>query len=205
MNQSTCKIDGCDEPHKARGWCVKHYQRWRKHGSPSDRPRPSAARSGRKRCNECGVTQPLSAFYRRSGKPGYISRCKPCHSAHQAARYKHDPERARIYYLANRERVLSASRAWSSDNADRRNEYKMRRRAHLRTNIPAGQIKARMEYFGNRCWMCGGNADTVDHVKPISKGGAHLLANLRPACRRCNSGKSGRWFGALHLDRFIRN
>lgn len=29
-----CVIEGCDRPHKAHGWCVTHYQRWRKHGDP---------------------------------------------------------------------------------------------------------------------------------------------------------------------------
>ena len=23
-----CSIEGCNKPHKARGWCNKHYQRW---------------------------------------------------------------------------------------------------------------------------------------------------------------------------------
>jgi hypothetical protein len=34
MAQGTCKIDGCDGAHLARGWCSKHYRRWRKHGDP---------------------------------------------------------------------------------------------------------------------------------------------------------------------------
>lgn len=29
-----CKVDGCDEPKCARGWCSKHYAMWRKHGDP---------------------------------------------------------------------------------------------------------------------------------------------------------------------------
>jgi hypothetical protein len=29
-----CVIPGCPEPHIARGWCYRHYQRWRKYGDP---------------------------------------------------------------------------------------------------------------------------------------------------------------------------
>jgi hypothetical protein len=30
----TCDIKGCKEPHEARGWCSKHYHRWRTWGDP---------------------------------------------------------------------------------------------------------------------------------------------------------------------------
>jgi 5-methylcytosine-specific restriction endonuclease McrA len=46
-------------------------------------------------------------------------------------------------------------------------------------------------------------AQTMDHVVPIARGGIHELSNLRPACRRCNSGKRDRliheWFRAEEL------
>lgn len=29
-----CSIDGCDTISKTRGWCSKHYDRWRFHGDP---------------------------------------------------------------------------------------------------------------------------------------------------------------------------
>lgn len=29
-----CKVQGCDRPHTARGWCARHYARWRKYGDP---------------------------------------------------------------------------------------------------------------------------------------------------------------------------
>lgn len=30
----TCSIDGCDNDHYGRGWCRKHWKRWRRHGDP---------------------------------------------------------------------------------------------------------------------------------------------------------------------------
>lgn len=29
-----CSIEGCDNPHRARGWCAAHYARWKNHGDP---------------------------------------------------------------------------------------------------------------------------------------------------------------------------
>lgn len=55
------------------------------------------------------------------------------------------------------------------------------------------QLAARMAYFGNRCWICAGPFEQVDHVKPLAKGGPHMLANLRPSCAPCNNRKRARW------------
>lgn len=35
MTHRTCKIDGCGRKHYARGYCNKHWQRWRTHGDPN--------------------------------------------------------------------------------------------------------------------------------------------------------------------------
>lgn len=35
MDKRTCTIEGCADPARARGWCKKHYERWRKHGDPA--------------------------------------------------------------------------------------------------------------------------------------------------------------------------
>lgn len=34
MPKRTCSIDGCDGEHVARGWCNRHWHRWRQHGDP---------------------------------------------------------------------------------------------------------------------------------------------------------------------------
>lgn len=44
----------------------------------------------------------------------------------------------------------------------------------------------------HRCAYCGGNADTVDHVQPRSRGGRHEWTNVVAACVRCNHRKADR-------------
>src|SRR5699024_5788719 len=34
MTANRCSIAGCEKDALARGWCPKHYQRWRAHGDP---------------------------------------------------------------------------------------------------------------------------------------------------------------------------
>lgn len=44
--------------------------------------------------------------------------------------------------------------------------------------------------FGGLCAYCReGNAKTMDHVIPLSRGGKHEAANLLPACAGCNFSK----------------
>lgn len=34
MSERTCTVDGCEQPHRGRGYCNKHLLRWRKYGDP---------------------------------------------------------------------------------------------------------------------------------------------------------------------------
>lgn len=42
---------------------------------------------------------------------------------------------------------------------------------------------------GHRCQYCGGQAESIDHVVPRSRGGAHSWENVVACCRRCNTHK----------------
>lgn len=47
--------------------------------------------------------------------------------------------------------------------------------------------------YGKRCLCCGATDNiSIDHIKPISKGGTNDLNNLQPLCKSCNSSKSTR-------------
>lgn len=46
---------------------------------------------------------------------------------------------------------------------------------------------------GHRCVYCGATDDlTLDHVRPLTRGGSNEMTNLATACRGCNSSKSDR-------------
>lgn len=45
---------------------------------------------------------------------------------------------------------------------------------------------------GHRCQYCGARADSIDHVRPRSRGGSHTWDNVVAACRRCNALKRDR-------------
>ena len=45
---------------------------------------------------------------------------------------------------------------------------------------------------GGRCAYCRGAAETIDHVVPRSRGGAHTWDNVVAACRPCNLRKADR-------------
>lgn len=121
--------------------------------------------------------------------------------ARSRARYNADPARwkaeAVAWVKANPEKKRAASSAWQKRNPDIRRENVRRRYARRKGAVAViftkAQLEQRMAYWGNRCWLCGGPRQSIDHVKPLSKGGAHMLCNLRPVCWTCNSSKSDKW------------
>jgi hypothetical protein len=44
---------------------------------------------------------------------------------------------------------------------------------------------------------CGVRADTIDHVRPRSRGGQHIWTNVVAACARCNHRKGDRLLSEL--------
>lgn len=48
-------------------------------------------------------------------------------------------------------------------------------------------------FMYDHCLACGSTGPlTVDHVIPLSKGGANTLKNLQPLCEACNQAKGTR-------------
>jgi len=101
-----------------------------------------------------------------------------------------DPEKNRLakdrWKNNNYEKVLESARVCGS----RRRARKM---SATSVYFTGEQISQRWKYYGNKCYLCGAAAEQTDHVKPLAAGGANMLSNLRPICRKCNERKNDKW------------
>lgn len=175
---------------------------------------PTIARN-EKWCPSCRRTLPADAFHSdRTSPDGLASRCKACSLAAQAAR-RADPE--------VRERVRAYNRAyshrWARENPDAKRAQSARRRARKAAatveDFSAADLATSWDERGlYACVYCGGPAEHADHVVPLSRGGAHVVGNLVPACAECNISKSARtlpewrrdlWTAALAAARRTRS
>lgn len=60
--------------------------------------------------------------------------------------------------------------------------------------LTADGLRARFAFFAGHCWICRKpGADSIDHVKPLNKGGLNCHSNIRPAHLGCNAARS--WEG----------
>lgn len=117
---------------------------------------------------------------------------------HRAANRPRLRERDHQYYRENKDRFRANTDRWRAANPERFRHLQWRRGALQRAtsfaSFTQAQLEARLAVFGASCWICRSVPWTeIDHVKPLSKGGPHILANLRPACRSCNARKNARW------------
>lgn len=186
-NGRMCLVEGCESDYSCRGYCNKHYLRWRKHGDPHVLGRAGAPRTDRV-CEESGCEGAASA----------LGLCKKHYSS---LRRKTDPnyqEYMAAYRANNRDRVNEHSRRWAASNREtyRQAYLRYRSRKLAATIMPVTEValSQRVAYYGGKCWICREMPyEELDHVKPLSKGGPHMLSNLRPACRACNRRKSAKW------------
>ena len=69
-------------------------------------------------------------------------------------------------------------------------------RVPYRRDVPLTR-RAVLERDAHTCVYCGVRADTIDHVRPRSRGGQHVWTNVVAACARCNHRKGDRLLGEI--------
>lgn len=71
------------------------------------------------------------------------------------------------------------------------------RRARLPATLTEAEWQRTVEFFEDRCALCGGAWCLVEHATPIELGGGTVVGNCLPACISCNVRKSKRTLDAL--------
>lgn len=122
-------------------------------------------------------------------------------------------EYSKKYYLKNKVKKKEQALSWSRNNKERRNIIKnrwrsknrdrtnflARRHIYLRKNASGNHTSEELEhmknvFFGMCAYCFVKEANTIDHIIPLSRGGSNYIYNLLPACVSCNSKKSGKLF-----------
>lgn len=143
------------------------------------------------RCNDC-VRRKMFASYREAHgidlQAEGSSSCRECGERLAPAENHH---------------VIAVSRNYCSDAC--RNRAKCRRRRVARKGLPVERYAA-SDVFERDGWVCrlceepidrsrkwpDGQSASIDHVLPVSLGGADVMANVQAAHLSCNIGKSNR-------------
>jgi len=101
------------------------------------------------------------------------------------------------YYHENKDRMMATQRAYYKANPERYKVHSNNRRKILNEALGKYTYKQwqdKIEYFGFRCYLCNeslkGKTIHIEHRKPISRGGSNWIANIAPACKKCNLSKS---------------
>lgn len=173
---------------------------------------------GTRQCAMCGERKPLTEAFDRDKRAsgGRKSRCKSCRGSYMKDYYAENAEdkreSGRNYRAANLDRIRAEDRARYERDREKRIElateitHRRRQRAKL-VPFERGVTRAALrKRDGDECCYCGitmsfmrlrkgqyaPDLATVEHVIPLSKGGAHTFANTTLACWECNIRRGNR-------------
>lgn len=155
-----------------------------------------------KACTKCGVV--TDQYYKDKSQPdGRTTWCKPCRADYQRsyfARNKDELAKKRVEYRAkNRAHHNELQRRWVRRNPEmaRAVDVSMRakRRATISDGVSSDVFRQWEAASPKECFYCREDCSDgwhVDHFVPLSRGGTHVLTNLRISCPTCNIAKSAR-------------
>jgi hypothetical protein len=213
LGRPPCTIEGCDKPNVGRGWCSKHWTRWKRYGDPEYRIR-GEVRDGKKICSKCGVDRHVAYYTPGAGR----SECKVCMAARRTVwRTEHPDMPPRVVgtpkvcdackqpFMANGKQSRYCSLACFRAYKNIANwPHMVRRRARLAGAL--AETFRREDIFERDGWMCGiceASIDrelrwpnpmsvSLDHVVPLARGGTHHPANAQASHLICNLRKGAK-------------
>lgn len=188
----TCSAEGCSEPYSTKGLCKRHYNA---RYFAENRERLLAL--GRERNRRYYLDNREKVLkrtneYREAHRSDYRRRAREA--------YRRDPAKGAAQKALRRarnvERYRALDRAYSKANPDKMRMKTRKRYARKMGNgafrVTERDLRRLVQRYDGCCAYCGealGETFDFDHVVAISRGGAHSIGNLVPACVWCNRSK----------------
>lgn len=204
-------------PDKAKAWHEAHPERVREIKRAWAQRNPESARRWREANRERRTVS------QENWKVSNLDKVRAYHRAHYLAYKEHYSERTRKWLQENQERARATKRAWRMANSEilrekSRARYEAnkerwkasstaaghRRRALLR-GVPSEMVRIEFLVVRDRakCQICGkakgAGKWSIDHILPVSKGGANTYANTRLAHLICNVRRNNRGSAQLRM------
>lgn len=150
------------------------------------------ANAERKRANAARWRAENPEYHREYSARWYAANTE--HKRGYIAKWRaENPEYSVRHYAENTERYRENHARWRAANPDKVRAQDQRKRAR-KANVPHEPYNRTeiFERYGDTCAYCDAPAEHLDHVHPISKGGADAPHNLLPACAPCNLSKNAK-------------
>lgn len=148
------------------------------------------------KCYGCQQNLEPSAFHKdASASRGYSGKCKECKK--KFVRTPEQLDRMRLigkqHYIDNRDKHRATMSEWRVNNKDKMLGYWHNYKAKLRANGPVDKDITRLKVYERDqgiCKICNKpclyEESSIDHIRPVSKGGTHTWSNVQNTHRICN-------------------
>jgi 5-methylcytosine-specific restriction endonuclease McrA len=141
-------------------------------------------------CLECGKVKANEQYRKNILKdPGYNLKYRHYRKNYRQEKKEYFSEYAKSYYQENKKKVKDSVKKWKRENYDKVQEMRQRRRGlEINNAEPIDTTKIKK----SNCYYCGkrlNNKYHIDHIVPLSAGGANMYYNLCACCPKCNMSK----------------
>lgn len=194
--QPACK--GCDNAARAarRRLNIESEQAKRRAYVAANKERVYTINNKSRLRNQDSVKVGKKAHYERvKNTPEYIAKRATYASTNKAAKREYDRE----YRKRDPQKLLERAAAWRKANPDKRaaiiHAYSARRRSQEKGGVSTRELSEWTVAQRKVCYWCGVKCAKnfhIDHYTPLSRGGAHEIANLVIACAPCNLKKNAK-------------
>lgn len=106
--------------------------------------------------------------------------------------------KAQVAKTNSSERAKAARKAYYENNKDKFREYARKNMAARRVKKTGNGVfqispKDLRRLLASPCAECGAPGEHMDHIVPVSRGGAHSIGNLQMLCAYCNGSKKDKF------------